>query len=612
MDLLATKLGGSIAVRPVDSRTVLNAWRKLDSGADSDGRAMARDVGAGHLVQGELVSTGARTTLSASLRQVSDNKETARVTVEGPSDSLTPLIDQLAARLLARAAGQPEERLPALAATTPQALRAYLDGWALLRRNQGRDARARFEAAVAADSSFALGALGYTRAAVNDSWDREDPTIKLAWRLRDRLTPGDRAYLTGMVGPRYPQGSTPREYLEAAELASRMSPGNADTWFGYAIYACFNRSDSQNVARCRSAIRRALELDSLSVPMVGVVVEQSRLIGDTATLRRAIRQFARLDSTSPHSLFLQWSSANMLGDTAEAHRLALSDSMVSTGAEQVGSMWQMVAHSLSEGYGFADVQAALRRSLAITPTGDPRASGEMVEHRLEVARGRSTGLPPISWSSDEYRKYDLVLAALFADGDPAPAGPAARALEQQLGSPMSAGCCVHQFAAAQAALESGRLAVARRALRDMARFARPGVDEDHMWALIVSAQIAARERSASAATELRRLDSTLTDWRDYMDGSLLYGNLIAARLFEQRGDYAAALRAIRRRFGDWVYPEVVSYHRDEGRIAAEAGDTAGAIRAYERYLRIRADPEPRLQPQLQQVRAELAALRASR
>ena len=41
------------------------------------------------------------------------------------------------------------------------------------------------------------------------------------------------------------------------------------------------------------------------------------------------------------------------------------------------------------------------------------------------------------------------------------------------------------------------------------------------------------------------------------------------------------------------------------------GGTAGAIRAYQRYLRIRDNLEPRLGPELQRVRAELAALASS-
>jgi tetratricopeptide (TPR) repeat protein len=94
------------------------------------------------------------------------------------------------------------------------------------------------------------------------------------------------------------------------------------------------------------------------------------------------------------------------------------------------------------------------------------------------------------------------------------------------------------------------------------------------------------------------------DW----ENGPLYGNLISARLHEARQEYKEALAALRRRDKAFFWPIVVTYHREEGRIAAEAGDTARAIRAYERYLRIRDDAEPRLQPEVQRVRAELVAL----
>jgi hypothetical protein len=89
----------------------------------------------------------------------------------------------------------------------------------------------------------------------------------------------------------------------------------------------------------------------------------------------------------------------------------------------------------------------------------------------------------------------------------------------------------------------------------------------------------------------------------------LVGNLVAARLHEERGELAAALAAVRRRWwGQWVDPGYVVYHREEGRLAALAGDTAGAIRAYRRYLTLRGDAEPPLQPRVRQVRTALAAL----
>jgi hypothetical protein len=84
-----------------------------------------------------------------------------------------------------------------------------------------------------------------------------------------------------------------------------------------------------------------------------------------------------------------------------------------------------------------------------------------------------------------------------------------------------------------------------------------------------------------------------------------------ARLLESVDDLAAAMRMIRR----------VPYHhdaaavlplaviaREEGRIAALAGDREGAIRAYRRYLALRVEPDESLKPEVDQVRTELARL----
>lgn len=48
--------------------------------------------------------------------------------------------------------------------------------------------------------------------------------------------------------------------------------------------------------------------------------------------------------------------------------------------------------------------------------------------------------------------------------------------------------------------------------------------------------------------------------------------------------------------------------REEGRLAALTGDTAGAINAYQHYLTLRTDPDPVLQPDVDAVRSALAAL----
>jgi hypothetical protein len=55
-----------------------------------------------------------------------------------------------------------------------------------------------------------------------------------------------------------------------------------------------------------------------------------------------------------------------------------------------------------------------------------------------------------------------------------------------------------------------------------------------------------------------------------------------------------------------------TYLREEGRLAALTGDSAGAVGAYRHYLTLRAHPEPALQPGVEKVRAELARLEGGR
>jgi hypothetical protein len=87
-------------------------------------------------------------------------------------------------------------------------------------------------------------------------------------------------------------------------------------------------------------------------------------------------------------------------------------------------------------------------------------------------------------------------------------------------------------------------------------------------------------------------------------------NLLLAHLWERQGDIPRALRAARRRAGGFRLGPLYlsSFLREEGRLAALTGDTAGAVRAYRHYLALRPDPAPSVRPAVEQVRRELAAL----
>jgi hypothetical protein len=88
-----------------------------------------------------------------------------------------------------------------------------------------------------------------------------------------------------------------------------------------------------------------------------------------------------------------------------------------------------------------------------------------------------------------------------------------------------------------------------------------------------------------------------------------FANLEVARLRELQGNIRAALSAVRRRPYSYHLTDYLASHlRQEGRLAALSGDTAGAIRAYRHYLAMRSDPEPALRPVIEAVRAELVKL----
>jgi hypothetical protein len=89
-------------------------------------------------------------------------------------------------------------------------------------------------------------------------------------------------------------------------------------------------------------------------------------------------------------------------------------------------------------------------------------------------------------------------------------------------------------------------------------------------------------------------------------------NLLIARRFETQGDPVRALRAVRRRISNYNYFHTMllpAYLREEGGLAALTGDTVGAIRAYQHYLKLRDQPDPGpMTDQVREVKANLGEL----
>jgi TolB-like protein len=623
VDLLSTKLSGTAALRPADPRTLLAAWGRASRGGDElseeDAVQVAALLGAGRMVEGEVVGSRGRISMSARIVDVPSGAVRARATAEGSPDSLTQLVDRLAATLLALGSGEGEQRLAGLTSTSLPALRAYLDGEALLRRGTFGDASKKFLQAYQLDSTFALAGVGAARAG-EWGFGYEAAPVEAAWRHRDRLSPRDLACLTVYLGPRYPGPAGARDEVKAAERFLELAPDSPDAWykladnlFHYGALAAVPEA----LPRAAAAFARSLALDSSYAPTVQHLSEIATFFDDTVGVIRGRALLRRIDSVSAIAVARQWHVAAWLGDTAEIRRTLKSDSVFRLAPNY------LFLYSLDVPFDTFGMEDLYRRKYAQAVTAEERLVGGLVWNRYELARGRPGRGPPLPAEWSEVQRENLaVLDAIFSDGDSSQGARAARALERQLGSAFGASdgsAVLARYALGQYALNRGNLNHVRRAIADL-RHAMPHpdstwqADEPHAYALLLAAQLAAREHSPGAPRLLSQLDSVLAnplgplfDWAK--PPLFSYGNLVAARLHEEAGDPAAALAAVRRRLiGVPSYPHYVRYRREEGRLAASLGDTAGAIRAYRHYLALRSAPEPRLRAQADTVRMELAAL----
>jgi serine/threonine-protein kinase len=634
VDLLASRLSGTEALRPVEARELLRARRRIGgSGGDlteSQALDLAGRVGAGQLIEGEIVGSGARFTITSALLDVTSRRTLAQESVEGTADSLAPMLDRLAARMLAIGGGQGQRRLASLAGTPLPALRAYLNGEAQDRRGSVDSAAMSYEEAIRVDSTFALAAL---RLVQSNQWSDQSPARAIAWRYRDRLSAQDRADLGATLGPRYPGRSHFREALGAAEEYAQVAPEEPQAWIELGI-GMFEDGPLLGLpeahARAAAAFARAVALDSGNVPALGALSLAAATLGDTAGARRALALLRRQqrDSTSQADFEPAWVLASMTADTDALHRLLRRDSIAPAWrtARPAAHGWAILRFGLNLGLDVRDAGAVLDRALPAAATLGQRADIRWNQVILDGIRGRSdrsavtgfnwgpSGLSVLSQSSDLARP---ILNFLFTDLDSTGWDSGGAALLRRLGSQRPDQCCIQRFGAGEYALAMNRPDLAERAAADLRRYHGPspdayadgvlGTETSHEYAVILEAQIAAQRHDRSAAERLRQLDSLLTNPMD--DIVPLVGNLVAARLHEERGELRDALAAVRRRWwGRWVDPGYVVYHREEGRLAALTGDTAAAIRSYRRYLALRGDAEPRLQPRVRQVRSALAAL----
>jgi serine/threonine-protein kinase len=629
LDLLAAKLTGEGGMRATDPRQLLDAWRNAGGSESSElpregALALARRLGAGRLLLGDVVGTPNRIVLTASLLGSASGDSIARLSVEGPPDSLAWLVDRLAARLLAETSTEGASRSASLTSTSLPALRAYLDGQAKVRRVDVVGAAKDFERALEADSTFALAALGLRMAS---SWygdaSLQQRGLQIAWRERARLSQRDQMLLEAVGGPRYPEPPTAHELLQARERYLAYSPDRADAWYllGDHVFHYGWVLDVPNPEeRALESFRRASEIDSTYVVGYLHALPLALSLGDTAAARRFERLRLAADTSSYWLVLHRWHEAWERGDSAQARAIADSTDL----ANYVFGMDQIAFYT---GLGASDVRRALDTALKKATNEFQRRGLQRTAHDFELVAGRpSAALQHLVASADSAADVNVAVLkvrdALVADGDTAAALEGARALAAIDAAPVATDSArrVVQRATTRALepwrLSRGDTSQTRRSIQRLRALTRDLTGARRVEAEVEIAAIEAMYADVTRAPSLRaatgRLDSLLriTDYANTHVGRASFANLVAARLLEKLGDTRAALAAARRRADAWTQnnPYLGAQLREHGRLAALAGEREEAIRTYRRFLSLRADAEPSIQPQVQAVRAELERL----
>lgn len=157
--LLGTSLNEAGDLHSVDSRVLLSF---MDRGGKAprdpeSARAIASRFGAGSFVLGEIIETGGDVRITGAMYVRDDNGLRPReVVVQGPAADFLILADRLATGLLAERSGAQLTRAAIGTTRSMAALKSYLAGESARRRGRLSEAMEAFQAAVQADTTFAL------------------------------------------------------------------------------------------------------------------------------------------------------------------------------------------------------------------------------------------------------------------------------------------------------------------------------------------------------------------------------------------------------------------------------------------------------------------------
>jgi serine/threonine-protein kinase len=327
VDLLSINLDDAAGLRTIHPRTVLSRWyHELGEDASAADQTsvlrVAQAIGARYALTGSVLGSGPSLRLTAEVYDVRSGTVQGRAQIDGSADSVTTLVDRLSLDLLGSGVlGQAEGRsgrdLSGVTTRSLPALKSFLAGEQKFRRGRAREAIADFGQAVAEDSGFALAQY---RLALARSWSRsphvldESPEeIDRARRMASRLPAREAAlvHAAAELARRLPQ-SVPH----LRRISDRYQ-SDAEVWFllGDALFHVGGAAGEPPDA-FRSALGKAIQLDSEFVPAYLHLVEDAFDRNDSAAVAGALTALRRIDPTGDKTTGIGIAYGLVWGDSA--------------------------------------------------------------------------------------------------------------------------------------------------------------------------------------------------------------------------------------------------------------------------------------------------------
>jgi len=646
---LSDAFNGDLGPAAIDPGEVLGVARRMSPGlaplSQRTALLVAREVGAGQVTVGSIVSSGRRVVVTTSILNVpKGDVRVASVRVEGTADSLPALMSALRARLLGRAAGVLKVGETDPGSVSQEAILAYVAAMQVYRQKREREAWNGFARAFELDSAFVGAALRlvYLRALYGGN-QPGSATVNAArlyrtlWLGRSKLSSEQRR-LVEAIADSTALLSRARG-LPALESAAKLSLNSAEIWRLLGDYYFHEAGLSGHpdwLERSKFAFLLALALDAPG--WEGATTHLSTHLSQLAFVERdrvAFERHAKSTLGGSESAEQKYLGAILRGNPAAVRgaRIAFSAAVAREEAEWPAWVIRGVTLPPTELDSLfmqleADVPGA-SRGIAVL-----RIMAAMLAGRpAQVAAAEQQFLQKYLKPGDSAQVYVELLK--YAEHDSA----AAERLAGMLDNPvvMSGTDSTHGPVSCQVGLSrmrrgdtTGVSAILARlrgsdSVTGVAEFQRTFPSLTRIPPGPARTPVMMRRQSMVCGEVLRGIHASFTPsggpalWR--ADSILAlrlacceYWTYDIAHAFARRGDYRAAAAAARRRGmygGEPQYKLAVSL-RHEGRWSALAGDTAAAIRAYRHYLLWRENPEPVLVPQRDSVRTELAALLKAR